>query len=233
MARVRKPGNRYASRSVFAVSIGPLYRCHVGVSTFKERLNNYYSDLSLFSCTTKSEEPSLIASRIVGAKGKIFAFEPDPISFSFLKKNLILNNCTNVIPFAKAVSNRQGKFEFYTHSVDSSKNSLVQRKGAEKKILVDCVTLDNFLDHQQIDVIKIDVEGAEMQVLEGMKNIMLRNPQLVLFIEFNPAALAEANSDQYKFMRFLAELNYSQIISLDETRNAKGDIVLCNLYCQH
>jgi len=59
VARVRKPGNRYASRSVFAVSIGPLYRRRVRVSTFKERLNNYYRDLSLFSCTTKSEDPIL------------------------------------------------------------------------------------------------------------------------------------------------------------------------------
>ena len=50
---IQGTGNRYVSRSVFAVSIKPLYRRRVRVSTFKERLNNYYTDLSLFRCTTK------------------------------------------------------------------------------------------------------------------------------------------------------------------------------------
>ena len=56
---------------------------------------------------------TLIAAELVGEKGKVFAFEPEPTNFVLLKKNIKINNYQNVIPVQKAVSNKNGKGRLY------------------------------------------------------------------------------------------------------------------------
>jgi len=175
---------------------------------------------------------TLIAAKQVGPRGKVYALEPDPISYSFLNQNIQLNRYSNVITFPKAASNHMGAAKFYLNSADASKTSLLPRDGWEKAISIECITLDEIIGDQRIDVAKIDVEGAEPMVLEGMKKTIEGNPQLILFIEQNPVALWEGGSSPDALETLLKDLGYKIIVRIDEEWDSQREVVFCNLYCR-
>jgi FkbM family methyltransferase len=97
--------------------------------------------------------------------GKVYAFEPDHYNFSILCKNIIRNKVEDkIIPVQKILSNRTGTFSLYA---TSSAGSVALTEGNET---VEGITLDSFVEKeglQKLDFIKLDVEGAELEVLEG------------------------------------------------------------------
>jgi|SRR3972149_1725492 len=175
---------------------------------------------------------TLLAARRVGANGKVYAFEPEPKTYRFLKRNICLNEYKNVITVPKAVSNQSGTVKLYINSSDASMTSLFRRKGSHKAIEIECTTIDDFFHEQRVDVVKMDIEGAEPYALEGIRNTIERNPNLVLFVELNPVALKEAGSTSDKLKCMLEDLGFNDIVALDEQRNEKGKLLLCNLYCR-
>ena len=110
-------------------------------------------------------EFALLASELVGPEGKVIAIEPSPDDFVTLKKNLEANNCKNVIPVNKAVSDKKGPL-------------VLSFKGREFKCDSDSligILEDYNINHNQIDFIKMDIEGGEKfvipQSLELIKNV--------------------------------------------------------------
>ena len=132
---------------------------------------------------------SLIAARRVGKKGLIFAFEPAPENLSLLRRNIEANGFNNIIPVAKAVSNCSGKQKLFLGN-DPIEHSLSDYVGTEF-IEVDVTSVDEFVRSQNlsVDLIKIDVDGTEMKVLEGMVETQARNPSMKIITEFVPHLL--------------------------------------------
>lgn len=115
---------------------------------------------------------STCASQLTGPQGKIICIEPTPGTFSILEKTIRLNHCTNVITLQAAVSNKEGMTAFYvSHTAGCNSNSLV--KNIAEKDLSSCdvrlVSIDSVVKHYALhpSLIKIDVEGAEFDALEG------------------------------------------------------------------
>jgi len=145
---------------------------------------------------------SLIASKIVGEKGKIFAFEPHPINYKWLKRSIEINNFTNIIPLNKAVSDKSGSTIRLFYSIDNiSDHSIVLTENRDC-IEVETITLDKFCQENHIlpDVVKMDVEGAEILVLKGMEKILEKCNEPILFIEFE--------YNQEDIVRFLKEKGF-------------------------
>jgi FkbM family methyltransferase len=141
----------------------------------------------------------------IGNNGKIFSIEPDPDTFKELKKNIKLNDLKNIISINKAVSNSNDKVKFYRTKV-SCENSLEFKEGAEE-IIVDTITVDDFILENKItkvDWIKIDVEGLEIQVLEGAKNT-LKQPNLKLIIEVHKKQFMKKIDEILKENHFIKE----------------------------
>ncbi|CEG11098.1 Methyltransferase FkbM (fragment) [groundwater metagenome] len=69
---------------------------------------------------------TLIAAKLVGVNGKVYAFEPDPTNFSFLKKSVEINNYKNVICEQKAVSNENGKVKLFLHKFITGAHTIVE-----------------------------------------------------------------------------------------------------------
>jgi len=121
-------------------------------------------------------------SRKVGDDGTVVAIEPDIGSLVILRKNLDLNGCTNVIVVGKGLWSRKDKLEF---SVKESAgcNSLVTLKTRGKVIgtmEIEVDTLDNILQELGIDIdkvalIKMDIEGSEIEALKGMDRIVSKD----------------------------------------------------------
>jgi len=132
---------------------------------------------------------SIVASKMVGQDGKVVAIEPQSDSFDMLNKNIKLNKLTNISTLNYAVSSRRTTLKLY-----SSYSTVQERAGQSPQhyIEVRADTLDNLLGQLDLDKanwIKIDVEGAELEVLKGAAEIMSKSSDLVLFVEVHSAGL--------------------------------------------
>ena len=161
---------------------------------------------------------TLLAARLVGKKGKVYAFEPEPINYSLLLKNIELNGYDNVIATQKAVSDTSGKVKFYLDKEDTGAHSIYQLDKGERFIEVEAVNLDDFFKDNQhpINVIKMDVEGAEMAAFSGMKDIIRENKDLKIFVEFYFPGIKRAGSSPEEFARRLLEDYHFSIQAIGE-----------------
>src|SRR5215213_5373151 len=141
---------------------------------------------------------TLIAAKRIGPKGKVIAIEADPKNFDMLNKNIKLNELSaeNVITFNYTASSNKSKVNL---SIPEEKKSaghtiyssiIPSRASTEKFIEVNANTLDNLLydneiSVEQVDWIKIDVEGAELEVLRGATNILSKSKDIALLIEIH------------------------------------------------
>lgn len=108
---------------------------------------------------------TLLAARSVSPGGKVIAFEPVPQNIYYLKEHLRLNRCSNVIVFESAIAERSG-FTFFEEG-QSSFTGRISSEGTSKyqTVSIDSIVLDGKAPPP--DIMKIDVEGAEMLVFSG------------------------------------------------------------------
>jgi FkbM family methyltransferase len=131
--------------------------------------------------------------RSVGAQGRVYAFEPDPLTFEYLEFNT--RSFTNKELAQCAVSDNHEPALLHLNPGSGMGNSLLNRNYSEESVSVTCISLDEFLKKHGdlvVDMIKIDVEGAELNVLRGMRQTVARLPQLKIIIEYCPKNLKGA-----------------------------------------
>jgi FkbM family methyltransferase len=127
---------------------------------------------------------TLAASRIVGEAGRVLAFEPSAQSFPALEKNIALNSLTNVHPFPVALTQENGRAWLH-RGPNPTLNSLGKDpswKADGEEIVTK--TLDLALHHagiDRVDVIKMDVQGAEELVLRGGWNTVTSARPIIIF----------------------------------------------------
>jgi FkbM family methyltransferase len=134
---------------------------------------------------------TLIAAKRVGSSGKVIAIEPDPDNFKILRKNILLNQLSNVEALECAVYSTREKLKLFLPEVEQGRtifNTVMQdRAGRSNNFLeVEANTLDNILNEnnvQRVDYLKIDVEGAELEVLKGAVDTLSSNKDLTLLVE--------------------------------------------------
>ena len=131
---------------------------------------------------------TILLSRLVGSEGKVIAFEPLPANYRLLEENLRLNRIENVLVRREAVADHSGTLNFHFPVEEPSLVAgpiLAEDKTGDFD--VDCVSLDDFVSkrHVRLDLIKMDVEGAETSVIEGA----LRTIQ-----EFHPVLIVELHN---------------------------------------
>lgn len=184
---------------------------------------------------------SLLAAQCIGPGGKVFAFEPDPASFTFLTRNVEANHFASsiVIPIPKAVSDRSGYMPFYLHEDDRTRSSLFWHEEGAPHILVECVSLDDFFaDTGRVDVIKMDIEGGELQALKGMERTLARSGTVTMFVECNHKALQAAGGDAWQLVTMLRHMGFTvQVIDekameLRPVSSELDRIKYVNLLCQ-
>lgn len=170
---------------------------------------------------------TLQLAQLAGPTGFVWAFEPDPSNYATLTRNLEANHCRNVSAVNLAVANRSGQAAFYVSSSHSGDHRLfVPDPGARKKITVQAVALDDFFPAcQSLDLIKMDIQGAEGIALEGMKRILESNPKLILMFEFWPFGLRQSGSQPERMLANLRDLGFrlSRIGGDGRDQNSPGE----------
>lgn len=187
---------------------------------------------------------TIIASKIVGETGKVFAFEPDPTNFALLKKNVEENKCNNVTLVNKAVLNKNSVAKLYICVNNTGDHRVYDNHGLDS-IDVKTIRLDDyFKDHVgSIDFIKMDIQGAEGLATDGMHSILQKNKNVKMVAEFAPSMIAQTGSDPKTFLKSItgngSELYYiSQLkinivkVSIDEILEAcTNPRAIANLLC--
>jgi FkbM family methyltransferase len=132
---------------------------------------------------------SVIASRLVGASGRVVAFEPVPRNLAYVRLNCRINRCSNVRVVEAAVSDRSGEGTLMLARFAGGAALSVAGPPPDflREMRVTTVALDDWLAAQggpRPDVVKIDVEGAELQALQGMRRILAElRPRILLEVD--------------------------------------------------
>ena len=155
---------------------------------------------------------------------RVVAFEPDPAYRKRLKRNIQINKLEKKIQVLEwAVSDQPGEVTLYTDGVDGNSPSL-REIGSRGAVTVKTGTIDQAIETNQIpapDIIKLDIEGAEILALRGMKNLLTStNTPRFLFIEFHPDFLPDFNSSFEECKNVVEEYGYREI---DAFRRANQD----------
>lgn len=161
---------------------------------------------------------TVLASKLVGKSGKVYAFEPDRENYILLLKNLALNGCKNVVPVKTALGEKKGRVRFYEDPANPGESSLAKSRNTNHSI-VSVTTLDSFAAENKIkrpQVIKMDVEGGEVSVLIGGKNTLKKTKHLVLYSECNPASLLRFARNTDDFITTLITIGFKITKFIDE-----------------
>lgn len=167
------------------------------------------SGMTVFDVGANLGMYTLLAARRVGPTGRLHAFEPTPVVAERLRNNVRLNELSNVVVNQVAVSDCAGVATFFLRE-GSDRNTLGSGEGVP--IQVPTVTLDGYLESQglgAVDVLKIDVEGAEVMALRGGARLLTGPGAPVILIEFNTRALKAAGADPAELRGLLEEYGYS------------------------
>ncbi len=148
------------------------------------------------------------AAKWVGKQGRVIAFEPHPENFAMLQRNAKANWIETELVNA-AVSDAAGEVQLHASSFNSGDHQLFH-SGTRKGVSVSCVTLDEYFQKgEQVDLIKMDVQGAEAAAFRGMERLLRDNEAIKIIWELSPKQLADAGEDAAKLLDWISNLGFS------------------------
>lgn len=149
---------------------------------------------------------TLLMAWAAGPTGKVIAFEPEAIPRSNLEKMKHLNGLSWVEVRDQAVGEKPGRLTFHVSDIigHSSLYALPEAEEA-RTVEVEVVRLDDVAPKGRMDVVKIDVEGAELDVLAGMQGVIARNPDLAIVAEFGPEHLKRVDQTPAQWFKAFAD----------------------------
>jgi FkbM family methyltransferase len=153
---------------------------------------------------------TLQAARAVGPEGRVVCFEPNPRTLPVLERNLEANGVRDRVQVVRAaLGGAPGRADLHvTEGGDES--SLHRGALPSEAVSVEVTTADLALPAPaRVDVVKLDVEGGEVEALRGMRGLLERSaPGPALFVECNPQALEQAGTSADELTTLIAELGF-------------------------
>lgn len=177
---------------------------------------------------------AIYLGKIVGEKGKIYCFEPFPISFERLKNNIYINNFNNIQLNNLAISDSVGIADFYYQPNDFQLNSLGKVSDGIKRldhnIKVETNTIDNYCEKNninKINFIKIDTEGYEYNVLLGAEKMLHSKNIDIIQFEISKTPLESIGRNPAEIVEYLNRKGYG-VYEYNENAEAFKKIGIIN-----
>jgi len=156
---------------------------------------------------------SLLAAKLVGQEGKVYAFEPEPGNHGLLRKNIEINSYSNIQAIQKAISDKTESTLLFLSALDTGSHSLYSEaaRGVQESVEITTTTIDEFLESEgwpSINLMKIDVEGAELGVLAGMESLVERSPNMKLVVEYCPFLIQSTGANPSDLLTKLSSMKF-------------------------
>lgn len=166
---------------------------------------------------------SLLAARAVGASGRVFAFEPIADTRVVLERNARANGLDDRITvIGEGLADRVGALRFRVEPTSSVSNKIAtEHDEAGPHIEVPVTSLDAAFaerDWPRCDVVKLDIEGAELAAFRGMSELARRNPEMKLIFEFHMGNLERTRTAPEALFDALGALGFDRFTVLFRTR---------------
>lgn len=187
---------------------------------------------------------SLVMSNLVGKNGKVLSFEPGPVSYGLLRRNIYTNVFDGNVTISDiALSDSAGDFNLFINPNGESDNQLhktvdtyqfrdeVERpKFIVKTQKLDDFLLNNMIPYEKVSFIKIDTQGHDLAVLRGARSLLMSARKIAVLIEFAPYLKAWENQSIDEF--------YADIISMgfdvyDDSNPKIGKVDLSYLHSNY
>jgi FkbM family methyltransferase len=157
---------------------------------------------------------TLMAAHAVGLQGHVHAFEPTPRIAAQLRANVVLNRFENVTINEVAISDATGETVLFgTDPGNPGTNTIMSPKERVcSSVTVPTETIDHYLSERGltgVDVMKLDIEGAELLALRGAQNLLRGDSAPVIVLEINPRTLALSGSSADELLGLLRECGYA------------------------
>ena len=175
-------------------------------------------------------------ARIIGKDGLAYGFEPDPTNFSICQNNIKLNKFSNIRVENLGVGSKDDTLLLVVDSeYNRGMNKISLENNGKESFFVKIICIDDWVESKnitQVDLIKIDVEGFEMEVLKGAEKT-LKTFKPLLFIELDNNNLKLHNSSAKELVEYLMFLGYeilhteteSVILNTADFKNCHYDII--------
>jgi len=169
---------------------------------------------------------TLILAQLVGKSGHVYAFEPDPLNFEILSKNVKENKHDNVTLVQKAISDKNGKVKLYVSKRNLASHRIFDAEDKRKSIEVDVTTLDEYFQkfEKPVNFIKMDVEGAEGATILGASKIIEDSKNLVIMMEYFPKWIEKFGDVPEEILKSLIEKKF-KLFNINK-KNKKLDTIL-------
>lgn len=149
---------------------------------------------------------TLLMAEKAGPSGKVYAIEPDPEDIEWLNANVKLNNYGDRVKVISiAISNKRGKMPFYLGKASNLSNLTKTKNTRGKPIMVNVDTLTNFCGKHGIpELIKMDIEGHEVEVMEGLyKLVKSKRFPCKIIMELHPIYYSSKRNLEHWMKKYL------------------------------
>lgn len=169
---------------------------------------------------------SLVAGQCVGKRGVVIAFEPDPRNLVRLRRNIALNGFDQVEVSPLGVFDQIGTLTFHMAAVEEDNmgtSSLIAAREGRQKMEVSVTTLDTFVQDrgiERIDLIKMDIEGAEWGAICGGIEMLKRGVVRSMIIEVHEEILGEIKSREV--LKMMNEVGFRGYSINEKRANGRG-----------
>jgi FkbM family methyltransferase len=162
---------------------------------------------------------AVLFSTVIGAGFKVFSFEPEAHNFTLLTRVIQAKQLQDkIVPVRAAVGNQNGWVDLWVnraHPADHRVLTPVFSRQLEGPVISQNVpiwTLDAFLEDKKlvepVSFIKVDVQGYEWPVCQGMTNTLRQNPRVVVALEYAPAIMRKLGFDPSELLDFFREMDF-------------------------
>lgn len=153
---------------------------------------------------------SVLAAQRVGARGQVFAFEPDPDNFRLLTASGELNGLSAQIHAVRAgLGDRNDTARLFLSTDNFGDHQIFGSHDARASLSIKLLNGSDYLAHRldRLDLLKVDVQGAEYAVMAGLMPLLQAQPQVPqVLIELTPFSLRQAGSSGRQLITLLSEL---------------------------
>jgi FkbM family methyltransferase len=199
---IHKEGDNHVSKTLLEQGIWEAYETEIFLACLQQ-------DYKVLDIGANIGYYAVLAGLYLDDKAQVLAYEPNPENFALLDNNIKINNCSNVQAFQLALSNIDDDGFLFLSADNFGDHQIYDNNEDRRKQPILLVNGDTHTQQflNQVNLIKIDTQGAEWQVLQGIKELIKKSlPQLQMILEFSPNSLRLAGSKPDDLLQYIFSL---------------------------